>query len=87
MRSAHKYARIRAQLQKHPNVITIRFMARPKKFEQQRVTKAIRISPEVNEALARLAEERQVSVNLLVSWALEQFIEAAKPVDEIKRAG
>ncbi len=62
-------------------------MARPRKFEKDRITKAIRISPELNDALTRLADERQVSVNLVVTWALEEYVARAKKLEDIKRAG
>lgn len=61
-------------------------MPRPKTFEKDRVTKAIRISPDLNDALSRLADERQVSVNLVITWALQDYLGAAKGIDEIKRA-
>jgi len=61
-------------------------MARPPTFSKERITKAIRISPQLNEALTRIAEERQVSVNLVITWALEEYTAAAKGIDEIKHA-
>lgn len=60
-------------------------MARPRTFGKDRVTKAIRISPELNDALTHLAEERQVSVNLVITWALDAYLESAKRIDELKR--
>lgn len=61
-------------------------MARPRTFKKDRVTKAIRIPPELNDALTRLANERQVSVNLVITWALEEYTAGAKRIEDIKRA-
>ena len=62
-------------------------MARPKRFEAPRITKAIRISPEVDAALKRIADERQVAINLVITWALEEYIEHAKSVSELRSTG
>lgn len=62
-------------------------MARPRQFSEDRVTKAIRIPAELDEKLKHLAEDRQVSVNLIATWALEDYAKRAKSTDELRRAG
>lgn len=84
--NTREQSRSRARLHKYPVCSYNGCMPRPKTFEKDRVTKAIRISPDLNDALSRLADERQVSVNLVITWALQDYLGAAKGIDEIKRA-
>lgn len=43
----------------------------------------LRIPPELNDRLAKEADERVVSVNLLTIKALEYYLERLTPVEEI----
>ena len=56
---------------------------RPREYEEPRVTKAVRISPELDERLKAAARERGVSVNLLMSAALEDYLDRLLPVDQV----
>ncbi|HOT78492.1 MAG TPA: ribbon-helix-helix protein, CopG family [Microthrixaceae bacterium] len=58
-------------------------MARPREFDD-RVTKAVRLSPQLDERLKALARERQVSVNLIMNWALEEYVEQAPRVEDLR---
>lgn len=44
---------------------------------------SIRFNPETHEALAAAAAERDLSINFLVNRAVEQFLAALIPVDEM----
>jgi predicted transcriptional regulator len=59
-------------------------MAKPKGAEDDRVSRTYRLTPEVDERIKRLASERQVAANLIVTWALEAYLDNALPVDELK---
>jgi predicted HicB family RNase H-like nuclease len=59
---------------------------RPREFDEDRVTKALRISPELDEKLKAVARERQVSVNLLINAAVEDYLDRLVPVREVVRA-
>ncbi len=58
-------------------------MARPKIYDEPRVTTAVRIPPEVRDELHRVARARDVSVNYLINRAVEEFLptlaDPAKP--------
>jgi hypothetical protein len=56
---------------------------RPREFEENRVTKALRISPEMDTRLKNVAHERGVSVNVLVNIALEDFLDRLLPIDQV----
>jgi predicted transcriptional regulator len=49
-------------------------MGRPKLYPDQRVATAIRLPPDLHQALRREAAERDVSVNLLVTRAVTEFV-------------
>jgi predicted HicB family RNase H-like nuclease len=49
-------------------------MGRPRKYDANRVTTAIRFRPELHAALRAAAEERDVSVNFLVERAVGDFL-------------
>lgn len=50
-------------------------MARPKQYSDDRVTTAIRLPAELQEAFRRLAEERDVSVNYLINRAMLRYLD------------
>ena len=58
---------------------------RPREYDADRVTKAIRISPELDAQLKQAARERGVSVNLLMNSAVEDYLKRLLPVDQLLR--
>lgn len=60
---------------------------RPREFDSERVTKAVRISKDLDDRLKATARERQVSANLIFNAALEEYLERLVPVDEVLRTG
>lgn len=56
---------------------------RPREYEQDRVTKAIRISPELDSRLKAAARERGVSANLLMNAALDDYLARLVPVEQL----
>lgn len=57
---------------------------RPTEFGD-RITKAVRIDPELNERLKHEARERGVSVNLLIDKALRDYLDRLLPIEEVLR--
>jgi predicted HicB family RNase H-like nuclease len=51
-------------------------MARPKVYDEQRVTTAVRIPESTHEKLRETAKERDVSVNYLIVRAVERYLTA-----------
>ncbi len=58
---------------------------RPREYAPDRVTKAVRVPPHLDERLKEAARERGVSVNLLVNTALEDYLRRLVPVDQVLR--
>jgi predicted HicB family RNase H-like nuclease len=58
---------------------------RPREYDPDRVTKAVRISPDLDEQLKQAARERGVSVNLLMNAAVEEYLKRLLPVEELLR--
>jgi predicted HicB family RNase H-like nuclease len=58
-------------------------MGRPR-VHGDRVTTAIRFEKELHERLESAAIERDVSINWLVSRAVEQFLDRLIPVDQME---
>lgn len=56
-------------------------MGRPRTYSN-RVTTAIRFERDLHERLDVAAAERDVSINWLVTRAVEQFLDRLVPVDE-----
>lgn len=54
---------------------------RPREYDQGRVTKAVRISPELDSRLKAAARERGVSVNLLMNAALDEYLSRLVPIE------
>ncbi len=50
-------------------------MARPKQYQDERVTTAIRLPLDLQEAFRHLAEERDVSVNYLINRAMVRYLD------------
>ena len=59
-------------------------MGRPKRHLEPRVATAVRLPVTVHERLREAAEERQVSVNLLVEKAIDDYLARLVPVDELE---
>ena len=60
---------------------------RPREYQADRVTKVLRVSPELDAELKAAAQERGISVNLLVNTALRDYLSRLVPVDELLRTG
>ena len=58
-------------------------IGRPREFEEQRVTKAVRISQELDKQLKEVARERGVSVNVLVNVALNDYLQRLVPLEDL----
>ena len=58
-------------------------IGRPREFEEQRVTKAVRISQELDMQLKEVARERGVSVNVLVNVALNDYLQRLVPLEDL----
>ncbi len=56
---------------------------RPREYDDDRVTKAVRISPDLDRQLKAAARERGISVNLLINTALADYLDRLVPVDEV----
>lgn len=82
-------ARIRS-LSTTNDVVVVRVLGmttggRPREYDSDRVTKAIRISPELDARLKQAARERGVSVNLLMNSAVADYLDRLLPVDQVLR--
>jgi predicted transcriptional regulator len=58
-------------------------MARPRIYDPDRVSTQVRLPAELHERLRRTAAERQVSANLLVERAVDDYLDRLPPVDEV----
>ena len=56
---------------------------RPREYDEERVTKAVRISQELDLRLKAAARERGVSVNLLMNAALDDYLGRLLPVAKL----
>ena len=56
---------------------------RPREYDDDRVTKAVRIGPELDARLKKAARERGLSVNLLMNVALEDYLDRLLPLDQL----
>ncbi len=56
---------------------------RPREYDDERVTKAVRISPELDLRLKAAARERGVSANLLMNAALDDYLGRLVPVEQL----
>ena len=59
-----------------------RTVGRPRLCDERRITTAIRLPQSVHEALRRAAGDRDVSINLLVNRAVEDYLARLPTVDE-----
>jgi predicted HicB family RNase H-like nuclease len=58
-------------------------VARPRISDEPRVTTAVRLPASLHDRLRDCALERDVSVNLLVTKAVESYLGQLPPVDEV----
>ena len=58
-------------------------MARPRICDEPRVVTAVGLAAALRDELARAAEERTVSVNLLVTRAVTHYLRALPPAAEV----
>lgn len=61
-------------------------MARPRVYDEKRVTTAVRLPESLHERLRDAAGERDVSVNLLVVKAIDDYLDRLVPADDALRA-
>ncbi len=59
-------------------------MSRPRTEPYNRVTTAIRLGPDLHARLHAAAAERDLSMNYLVTKAVEEFLERLIPPDELR---
>ena len=57
---------------------------RPQEFGE-RITKAVRLDPDLNRRLKEEARRRNVSANLLINAAVEDYLQRLVPVEDILR--
>lgn len=58
-------------------------MARPRIHHEKRVTTAVRLPESLHDRVKEAADDRDVSVNLLVTKALEEYLDRLVPAEEI----
>lgn len=56
-------------------------MARPKVYEEQRITTAVRFPESLHDELKHAAENRDVSVNWLVNRAVSRYLAELQPAE------
>ena len=59
---------------------------RPREYDEYRVIKTVRVSPQLDDRLKAAARERDVSVNLLINAALEDYLERLLPIEQLLKA-
>jgi len=60
-------------------------VGRPREFSEDRVTKALRIDRALDERLKQVARERGVSVNVVATMALEDYLNRLLPLSELMK--
>jgi len=58
-------------------------MGRPRVHDEERITTAFRLPPDLHRQLRAAADERQVAANLLVVKALEDYLPRLPPIDAV----
>lgn len=61
-------------------------MARPKVYDERRVTTAVRLPASLHDRLRDTADERDVSANYLVIKAVSDYLDRLAPAEESIRA-
>jgi hypothetical protein len=75
--------RARSIHQKRAIIFYPSLMARPKLYEEKRIPTAVRIPESLHRQLQAAAEEREISVNLIIVRAIKKHLEQLPSVDEI----
>ena len=65
----------------HP-LVMVQAMARPRIYEEERVATAVRLPVSIREELRHLAQARDVSVNYLITRAVEELLTASPSAAE-----
>jgi hypothetical protein len=58
---------------------TVVLVVRPRTYEEPRLTTAVRLPTRLHLRLRAAARQRQVSANLLVEWAITDFLDRLPP--------
>ncbi len=58
-------------------------MARPRTYEEKRIATAVRLPESVHRRLHQAASDRQVSANLLVTRAVNEFLDQLAPAEAV----
>jgi predicted HicB family RNase H-like nuclease len=58
-------------------------MARPRTCEEDRIATAVRLPESMHRRLHEAAADRDVSVNLLVTRAVGEYLDRLAPIDEL----
>ena len=61
---------------------TARSPGRPTEFAE-RITKVVRFEHELNDLLREAAAARGVSVNLMITWAVKEYLDRLPPVEAV----
>lgn len=61
-------------------------MARPKVYDEPRVTTALRLPESLHVRLRSTAEQRDISVNLIATKAIKEYLDQLEPLDEAESA-
>jgi predicted transcriptional regulator len=56
-------------------------MARPRIYEEPRVTTAIRLPESIHDRLRTVAHERDISANLIATKAIEEYLDHLQPLE------
>ena len=62
---------------------TLTPVARPRASEEPRVPTAVRLPSSLHDRLHREAAEREVSANLLVTRAIQAYLDQLPPVEDV----
>jgi predicted HicB family RNase H-like nuclease len=57
-------------------------MARPKVYDEPRVTTALRLPESLHVRLRSMAEQRDISVNLIATKAIREYLDQLEPLDD-----
>lgn len=71
-------------INRQENRLTSSAVPRPVEYPDDRVVKSVRIPAGIDAELRAVAHDRQVSVNLVINWALEDFLRRAKPAQDLR---
>ncbi len=60
-------------------------MARPREYEEDRITKAVRLPPQLDTRLKAVARERGIAVNTIIVAAVENYLDRLVPLEDLLR--